>query len=136
MRWLLVPLVLAQTTIYCSFKSGYPASPTGVGTSTLAIKVGVSATAAGVVVTFVGVINDSRCPIDVYCVHRGDTVARFHTSSRRGRDTVDVHLFEGRRSADLAGGYRLEFRALTPDPVSTRSIDPDAYVATVDITGR
>lgn len=90
----------------------------------------------GLVIGFRGVREDSRCPIDVECVWTGDgAVALSVTLGRSARRTITLHTNLEPR-AEAIGDHVLRLVDLAPVPVSTRPIDPDAYVATLVVEHR
>ena len=84
-----------------------------------------------VILTFVGVSNDSRCPIDVVCVRAGEAVADFSWEAPDFESAAfDLYYGEGENEV---WGFGLAFRltGVQPAAVSTTSIPPDAYQVTV-----
>ena len=103
----------------------------GVADTTIALRVGQEARVGGTVllVTFLGVTNDSRCPSDVMCVWAGNAAVAIATRVAMGptvRHVLNTTLDP--RSADV-GGYRVTLAGLRPYPVSTSRIPADRYVA-------
>lgn len=97
------------------------------------IKVGQTRTIAGqgLNVTFDGVLSDSRCPIDVNCFWQGNAEVQV-TLSKAGNPSSTVVLNTG-VSPNTATylNYEVELTDLNPDPVSTSTINPNDYVATL-----
>lgn len=97
------------------------------------LAVGRAAIFAGTSLTlyFQEVPEDSRCPTDAMCVWGGRGLVRLHATVenlRGGQDfTLDVMDSDERTYAYV--GYRILLLDLTPYPVSTTPIDPDAYSA-------
>ena len=82
-------------------------------------------------IAFLAVRNDSRCPVDVVCVWQGNAEVEIGVAFGMG-PTVPYVLNTGLepRSVDL-GSYQLTLVELRPAPVSTTSIPPDRYVASL-----
>jgi hypothetical protein len=75
-------------------------------------------------VTFVGVVEDSRCPTDVSCVWAGEV--KIKLSMRLGsQPAVEREALEGRTT--LMEPYRLTVTRVLPEPVSTQKLQPSDY---------
>jgi hypothetical protein len=84
-------------------------------------------------VTFTGVRDDSRCPVDVVCVWEGDAVAKVELSQPTGAvETHELHTSSPR--ATTYGGYRVELVRLDPAPRSTQPIPPERYRLVVRVS--
>ena len=84
-------------------------------------------------VRFVAVISDSRCPTDVVCIQAGDAVVRIEILSSAGGQSFDLHTADGRPVTD--GHLSVTLVRLIPAPVSTRTIAPEEYRATLRVSG-
>ena len=84
----------------------------------------------GVRVTFLEVVSDSRCPVDVVCVTAGDAEVRLAVVGQGENRTVSLHTTQESRSATI-GAVRLELTGLAPSPRSTVTTRPEAYRATI-----
>lgn len=76
-------------------------------------------------------INDSRCPSDVVCVWEGKADVRIQVISPvRGMILLNSynHLI------DSVGDYSFELKAISPYPVSTKTIKLDEYKVLLKIT--
>ncbi len=95
-------------------------------------EVGIAGTK--VVVGFVAVLEDSRCPKGEQCITAGS--ARVVLRVRAGADSpVDVELATMRGPSEAgAAGLRLRLVALEPHPVAGKSIDPRSYLVKVSVT--
>lgn len=83
----------------------------------------------GLVVGFRGVRDDSRCPTDVECVWSGDAAVVVSVAvGRAASRTITLHTDLEPRAARI-GELALRLVSLAPEPVSTRRIEPGAYVA-------
>lgn len=124
----------------CSSTGPTPGPWGGRADTTLALRVGQEVGVRGSVmgVSFLGVRNDSRCPVDVMCVWQGDAEVEIGVRFGMG-PTVPYVLHTGGvpRSVDV-GMYRITLVDLRPAPVSTTTIPPDHYVAElrVELVGR
>ncbi len=82
-------------------------------------------------ITFQGVSEDSRCPSDVNCVWEGDAVLEVSVRSSSGTVGGQLHTSGSRGGPLRVGRFEIQVRDLRPVPVSTRTIDPKDYVATL-----
>jgi hypothetical protein len=88
--------------------------------------------------TFVSVDEDSRCPEDVDCIWQGQARTIFHVVTN-GQDQGDVTLSmlagvpAGGASAVGVGPYELRLDALAPYPRAAKSTPTEQYVATVHV---
>ncbi len=80
-------------------------------------------------IRFVEVISDSRCPTDVVCIQAGDAIVRIEILSSAGAESFDLHTADGRPVTD--GRLTVTLVRLIPLPVSTRTIAPEEYRATL-----
>ena len=83
---------------------------------------------------FVRVISDSRCPIDVVCIQAGNAIVRSEILSSDEAAPFDLHTAEPREV--MHGQLTVTLVRLIPSPVSTRTIAPDEYRATLRVTRR
>ncbi len=107
---------------------------TGVSDTTVALHVGQEVRVGGIVrFSFVGVTNDSRCPIDAICVWAGNAIARVGVALGTGPTT----LHELNTTLDprdlVAGVWRFTLVELQPYPLASQPVRADAYVASVRI---
>jgi hypothetical protein len=87
---------------------------------------------------FRDVLGDSRCPVDVVCVWEGDGEVELEIDVGDG-PTVTVILHTTGSAGPVqtdVGGYRIALVALSPNPVSTSSIPPSAYIAHLRVERR
>ena len=96
---------------------------------------GEEATHENLSITFLGVLDDSRCPIDVECVWAGN--ARIALALRSLPDgmaeRVELNTHDSFPRSVEFEGYNITLADLKPDRVSTVIIDPRDYVATIEI---
>jgi hypothetical protein len=81
-------------------------------------------------VTFLEVVNDSRCPVDVVCVTAGDAEVRLAVTGEGEDRTVSLHTTQEPRSTTI-GAVRLELTGLMPSPRSTVTVRPQDYRAMI-----
>ena len=133
--------VLAAIAAGCASPS-HPGDPgnitTGIQVQTgreFEIAAGQEAQVQGTAVTvrFVGVGEDSRCPVDVQCVWAGDAVVRL-TFAASGAPSAEaaLHTTLDPKSASFEG-YSVRLTGLRPAPRSGTTIPPASYVATLEI---
>lgn len=80
-------------------------------------------------VRFVGISEDSRCPLDVTCVWAGDArVDLLLRQSGTSEEILNLHTnLEPRRW--VVGRYQIMLEELSPLPRSSAIIPPEHYVA-------
>jgi hypothetical protein len=83
-------------------------------------------------IRFVGVVGDSRCPADAFCVLGGDAIVRIDVMTTG--DTVARDLHTANTQPVLYGRARIELVQLDPYPFSARPIEPGEYRATLRVT--
>jgi hypothetical protein len=76
---------------------------------------------------FTSVVSDSRCPVNVVCIQKGDVVVEL--TATQGGETQRVRVSLDEPQAQVFG-HRLELRAVEPPPV-TPPRPHSAYSATV-----
>lgn len=79
------------------------------------------------------VSEDSRCPSDVACVTAGQASIVL-TALRAGSSQQTFSLTIPTPDSALYAGYEIRFLDLRPYPVSTETIDPASYIATVVVS--
>lgn len=92
----------------------------------------------GLVVRFVDVPTDHRCPLDVTCVWEGDAEVLVTVVQDGEARTFRLHTprdLIGPTSVELVSGHRLELLGLEPGPVSDRETPLDDYRATFRVAG-
>lgn len=106
---------------------------------TLELRNGASTPVAGTAarITFVGVTDDSRCPVGVTCIWEGDAIVRLRVNSG-SQAPVDLQLHANARfsQAGRAGSLTVTLIRLEPLPRADQPIPPDAYVAALQITSK
>jgi hypothetical protein len=87
-----------------------------------------------VTVSFVGVPEDSRCPVGVQCVWAGNgAVSLVLTDDTGAKTTVALNTTLSPRSVRVSG-YEISLTGLKPDPKQGSPIPLANYVATLRIT--
>jgi hypothetical protein len=80
-----------------------------------------------------GVISDTRCPTDVTCIHAGDAVIQIFVSGHGGSADHQLHTTNPPGSV-RHGELTITLVQLAPQPVSTRTIEPHEYRATLRVS--
>ena len=118
-------------TSACKSPTSTSSTPTP---TTVTLAPGQSAQADGTTVTFVGVLSDSRCPIDAMCVWAGEAMAAFQVSARGLDQRLELALFDAAKRRGSVRGLAIEFTTLAPATRAATPIRPEDYRATVVIT--
>lgn len=83
---------------------------------------------ADMVVQFIGVAADSRCPRDVTCMWAGEV--KVALSIRNAKQPPTRHeVLEGEHAT--SGDYRITLVRVLPEPVASAKIPPEDYRATL-----
>jgi len=85
-------------------------------------------------VTFEAVSEDSRCPTDAVCVWAGNARVSLRVTAAGTDSSIALNTGSEPRSATV-GSIRLELRGLIPAPRAATPTPPDAYRATLRVTG-
>ena len=86
------------------------------------------------VIKFVEVTGDSRCPKGEQCVWEGDATVRISVSRGAGpAETQDLHTSSREPGEQAGGGYRIRLMGLDPQPVTGRSTPQADYEATLQV---
>ena len=85
-------------------------------------------------VTFDAVTEDSRCPTDVVCVWAGNARVSLRVTAAGTDSTIALNTGLEPHSATV-NRFRLELRGLVPAPRAGNPTPPDAYRATLRVTG-
>lgn len=100
------------------------------------LRAGHTARVDGTAVTlsFVGVTDDSRCPVDVQCVWAGNgAVSLVLTDDAGSRSSAILHTTLFPRSVRVSG-YEIVLTGLKPDPRPGAPIPLANYVAALRVT--
>ena len=85
--------------------------------------------------TFVNVANDSRCPRDVVCAWAGNAEVKLDLKKKPKQNTTSVVLNTTMNPRDTEfRGFTIRLVTLKPDRVSTTTINPADYEATLVVS--
>lgn len=91
--------------------------------------------AASVAITFVDVLEDSRCPVDVLCPWAGNAKVLIRVEEI-GRETLLIELNSTNDPREVFfGDYRIDFMALLPHQRSTVELKRDDYILSLKVAG-
>ena len=105
--------------------------------ATLELGVGQTSRVAGTEasVTFVRVVEDSRCPKGVQCVWAGNATIELRVTSGSGKpELVQLQLDAPTGTTVVAKGLHLTLQRLDPYPENGRSVSERDYRAAIAIT--
>jgi hypothetical protein len=90
----------------------------------------------GLTVGFDGILDDSRCPIGLYCIWEGDAAADIWAEMPSWeKEKFLLHAHRGFDWYAQYGDYEIALVAVNPYPVLYDPIPPDEYVVTVVVSG-
>jgi hypothetical protein len=96
----------------------------------------VSIRGGELLLAFVGVTQDSRCPKGVQCIVAGKAVVSFEATPGKG-EAVTFELETGGSASESSeadvSGFRIFLLGLSPYPVSGRPIDSGDYIPKLKI---
>lgn len=127
-------LILLLTTV-AGCVSNSPAAPGGPVNAQVVLAPGQIAQieSTSLRLRFQGVMGDSRCPADAFCIQAGDAVVRIDViPSRRPSTTYDLHT--GSTRAIRHEDVTIALVELSPYPFISRPIVPNDYRATLRVT--
>lgn len=84
-------------------------------------------------VRFAEMVEDSRCPRDVQCIQAGNATVKIRVSRGRRAETLTIST-DPRSGKAAFEGYEFRLVGLTPEPRSNIRINPDGYVAKIEVT--
>lgn len=135
MRSLIV--VIALLSLSCNSTPTDPGGSAGVRDSTVVVQFGSSHQVnTGLRVSFVQLVEDSRCPASVVCAWQGNGAIRLDVTTDSGTQAVTLHTAGGAafpREATVAG-YTFGLVELDPQRQTTDPIAPQQYRATIRVT--
>lgn len=89
----------------------------------------------GILVKFVSVPEDSRCPSDVVCVWAGRVTATVQLQKGSGPlQTLNLTSEGGIEKAESFDGYKVSLVKMDPYPKSTAQIGASGYQATLRVS--
>lgn len=121
----------ALLTVSCG---GNPNQPDASFPVTLTLKTGQTSAAGGLGVTFVGVSNDWRCPINALCISSGDAYLKFVLAANNSLADYQLQVEHPDYRRTSYRGYTLEVQGLTPYPYTVNPIRPEDYTVTVKVS--
>lgn len=84
-----------------------------------------------IMIRLVDILEDSRCPINVYCIRAGSVTAMFEVSSVYGSMYLDLAVGDRGNDSTRVMGYTLTMLDVNPYPVAGEQIKKDDYTATL-----
>jgi hypothetical protein len=134
-----LPALLSFVTIFAA-SPGCAANPSDIKTARpgerFTLRVGESASVQGasMVIKFLEVMGDSRCPKGEQCVWEGDATVRISVSHGAGpSQTQDLHTSSREPGPQAGGAYVIRLVGLDPQPVTGRAIVQADYEATLQV---
>lgn len=85
---------------------------------------------ASIVVQFVGIAEDSRCPRDATCMWAGEVKTLLSIRNTR-QQAIRHEVLEGEHV--MSGEYRVTVVRVRPEPVASAKIPPETYRATLQL---
>lgn len=125
-------VALALLVAACGLSTG-PGTAGEDGPQTVELAVGEEASVPGTVVrvAFLGVEEDSRCPVDVTCVWEGDAAVRLGLTAGSGPTHLHVlHTALEPEAVDF-NGLRVTLVEVAPEPREGEPVPVDDYVVTL-----
>lgn len=86
--------------------------------------------ADGRYIEFAGIVEDSRCPADVFCIWQGRAVVKFQVAG----ESVLVTFIGGDSISEPVAGYFVTVDDVQPYPRASQPTEQDGYVVTVTVT--
>lgn len=118
-----IPLTPAPTT---------PTTPTQPQSGAITVRIGESGIVAGITISPIDLLEDSRCPTDVTCIQAGTVRMRAAVADAGGTATYEFRLGNtittARETIQLVG--------VTPESISTVTKVPSNYRFTFQVTNR
>ena len=133
MRLFVVVLSLLAVTA-CDEQN--PVGPT-VGVNerfTLAPSEAATVRDVGLIVQFVNVTGDSRCPADAICIQGGDALVHIRVLDGGASSSYELHTGDSSRATVTHNQARIALVELQPYPFSSRTIAPGEYRATLTVS--
>jgi len=89
---------------------------------------------ASLLLQFVGVTGDSRCPADAVCIQGGDAVVVVRVLDHGSATDYELHTGDAARSLARHRRFLIRLRELQPYPFSARPVEASDYRATLVVT--
>jgi hypothetical protein len=99
---------------------------------TLAVGESVAVTGTPITIRFLGVPEDSRCPINAVCIWAGNARVELELRGSDAPATLSVNSFNGAKEV-VYGAYRVQLVQLEPAPTTTGPIQQRDYRATLRV---
>ena len=94
-----------------------------------------SAAKGEVILKFISVLEDSRCPTDTNCVWAGNAKVKVQISNGHGGSKMSVmNTTTGGPLGDQYNGWAVYLTSLTPAPKSGKKIEQKSYIATFTVS--
>jgi len=85
-------------------------------------------------IKFIGVREDSRCPVGVNCIWAGNARIALKLAGGKG-EAIEIELNTTTEPREASyEGYTVKLMNLAPRPVEGQKLDADDYVATLIVT--
>jgi hypothetical protein len=125
----MIPALLALALTACDESLTGPEVPVD---QEFVLAPGESSVVEDISVRFVSVPSDSRCPVDVTCVMAGDAHVQIVVTS--AGSTRDYELHTRDMKPVVHDAYTIHLVKVAPDRISTDTIEPAEYRATLKVT--
>jgi len=123
-------------TLVLTFAFGGVLTTDAQTSQTISVRVGKQkkASRSKLTIKFVSLVEDSRCPKDVDCIHAGNATIKVLVSKSGGESkTLEMNTDLGPKG-DTFEGYAINLTSLTPIPMSNIRINRNAYTATFSVS--
>lgn len=87
---------------------------------------------SNLIVKFVSLIEDSRCPEGINCVWAGNAKIQIKVSKGKESKTFDLNTFTEPKAATFTG-YEIKLIELNPKPATNIRINRNGYIATLSV---
>ena len=88
---------------------------------------------SGLRIKFISVVEDSRCPVDVDCIHAGNAKIKVQVVGQRSTKVFEFNTTMGPKG-DMMDGWAIYLEDLTPVPRSNKKTNPKLYTAKFKVT--
>jgi hypothetical protein len=113
-------LVVAVSAAACS-------SPTAPSETSLTLAPGQSGSAGALIVRFISVTSDTRCPANALCIQAGDASIALAAAALGTHRSFELQVLNPANRAMDVRGYTIEVEELSPYPFSLDPINPADY---------